>query len=109
MESTKDAIEEMRRLKAELPPRPSPESVNFATQMIERVDSTLSTRLDQLSQQPTPSRIPYFVFRAYLQMCEDLMRKEVIVGTFAGRWIRILLNSLLIRCISVDTSFGMYV
>jgi len=79
MESTEDAIEEMRRLKAELPPRPSPEAVNFATQMIERVESTLTTRLDQLSQRPTPSRIPYFIFRAYLHMCEDLMRNEAQV------------------------------
>lgn len=76
MESAEDAVEEMRRLKAELPPRPNPEAVNFATQMIERVESTLTTRLDQLSQQPTPSQIPHFVFRAYLLMCEDLMRSE---------------------------------
>jgi hypothetical protein len=77
MESIEDAVEEMKRLKAKLPPRPSPEDVKYATQTIERVDSNLTTRLDQLFQQATPPQIPYHVFRAYLEMREDLMRKKV--------------------------------
>lgn len=76
MESIEDAVEEMRRLKAKLPPRPSPEDVRYATQTIEMVDSNLATRLDQLFQQASPPQIPYHVFRAYQQMREALMRKK---------------------------------
>ena len=77
METIEDAVEEMKRLKSKLPPRPSPEDVNYAINTIERVDTNLATRLDQLFQSATPSQIPYHVYRAYLQMREDLMRNKV--------------------------------
>lgn len=78
MESIEDAVEEMHRLKSKLPPRPSPEDVKYATQTIEKVDANLATRLDQLFQQATPSQVPYHVFRAFLQMREDLIRNKVL-------------------------------
>lgn len=77
MELIEDVVAEMRRLKSKLPPRPSLEDLNYATLTIGKVDNDLSARLDELSKQTRPPGVPYHVFRAYLEMREDLIRHKV--------------------------------
>jgi hypothetical protein len=77
MESVEDVIAEMRRMKSKLPPRPSPEDLNYASHTIDRVDNNMTARLEELLKQTSPVGVPYHVFRSYLQMREDLIRSKV--------------------------------
>ncbi|KAG0588226.1 hypothetical protein KC19_2G226900 [Ceratodon purpureus] len=76
METIEDAVAEMKKMKSKLPPRPTHQDVNYATQTIERVDNDLEARLKELFQQTTPPGVPNHVFRAYQEMREDLMRTK---------------------------------
>lgn len=76
MESIEDVLSEMTKLKSKLPPRPTPDELKYATQTIDRVESTLTSRLEDLFHQTSPTGVPYHVFRAYLEMREEIIRAK---------------------------------
>lgn len=81
MESIEDVLSEMTKLKSKLPPRPTPDELKYATQTIDRVESTLTSRLEDLFHQTSPTGVPYHVFRAYLEMREEIIRAKVCAIT----------------------------
>ncbi|CAM6020163.1 unnamed protein product [Sphagnum balticum] len=79
LETIEEITSEMMRLQSLLPARPSPEQLQLAQQTLSKVDVNLPVKLEELFLQVRPAGVPPPVFRAFQEMCEDVLRTQAQV------------------------------
>jgi hypothetical protein len=77
LETIEEITSEMMRLQSLLPARPSPEELQLAQQTLSNVDVNLPVKLEELFLQARPAVVPPPIFRAFQEMCEDVLRTKV--------------------------------
>ncbi|CAM6044709.1 unnamed protein product [Sphagnum compactum] len=79
LETIEEITSEMMRLQSLLPARPSPEELQLAQQTLSKVDVNLPAKLEELFLQARPAGVPPPIFRAFQEMCEDVLRTQAQV------------------------------
>jgi Leucine-rich repeat (LRR) protein len=79
LETIEEITSEMMRLQSLLPARPSPEELQLAQQNLSKVDVNLPAKLEELFLQARPAGVPPPIFRAFQEMCEDVLRTHAQV------------------------------